>query len=466
MSENQTKNKKSTYQNGETTHQNEETTYLVGEPSKHAMEAPRYSCSLAGAYGTTLGIRGAVPILHSGAGCGIGQLFGTLYAGGQAAGGNEGGTSTPCSCLVEEHVIFGGEKKLRNLIKSTTEIFNGELFVVISGCVPSLIGDDIDAVVREFKDKVPIIHVKAPGFSGTSFEGYELFFEALIDQFLTPKPKQKKLVNIFGVVPYNHVFWKGELPAVKKLLASIGVEANIIFTEEDGIGNVEKIPAAEYNIVLSKWNGHRAAKKLEEKFGTPFISFPGVPVGARQTGEFLRKVAEKLKVPSETVEEVIRKEESWTYRYMEYPGDAIILVRPHSYFAVVADSNTAIGITKFLTNEIGYLPDIVQITDNPPEEYRDAIAHEILDNLDTVVKPDIFFEADTYKIRKNLEDRPFQFLLSSSLEAPTAMEEFGALHIDAAFPILNRSVLVHNYAGYEGGLRLVEDVVSTFVGPL
>lgn len=102
---------------------------------------------------------------------------------------------------------------------------------------------------------------------------------------------------------------------------------------------------------------------------------------------------------------------------MEYPADAIILVRPNSYFAVTADSNTAIGITKFLTNEIGYLPDIVQITDNPPEEYRESIAKEILDNIDTVVKPEIVFESDTYKIRKNLEDRPFQFLFSSSLEA-------------------------------------------------
>ena len=27
-----------------------------------------------------------------------------------------GGTSTPCSSLVEEHVIFGGEKKLANLM--------------------------------------------------------------------------------------------------------------------------------------------------------------------------------------------------------------------------------------------------------------------------------------------------------------------------------------------------------------
>ncbi len=430
------------------------------------LEAPRYSCSLAGAYGTTLGINGGVPILHSGAGCGVGQLFGTLYAGGQAAGGNEGGTSTPCSCLVEEHVIFGGEDKLRNLIQSTTELFNSELFVVISGCVPSLIGDDVDAIVGEFRDKVPIVHVKAPGFSGNSYEGYELFLEAVVDQLLTEKPKQKKLVNILGVVPYNHVFWKGELTTVKKLLADVGIEANVIFTEPNGLESIDKIPAAEYNIVLSPWNGHRAAKKLEDKFGIPFVSFPGVPVGAKQTGEFLRTVAEKLDVPSDDVEEYIKREEKWSYRYMEYPGDAIILVRPHSYFAVAADSNTAVSITKFLTNEIGYLPDIIQITDNPPEEYREKIVQEIKDNIETVIIPDIVFEADTYKIRKNLEDRPFLFLLSSSLEAPTAMEDFAALHISAAFPIYNKSILVHNYAGYDGGLRLVEDIVGTFVGPL
>jgi Nitrogenase molybdenum-iron protein, alpha and beta chains len=430
------------------------------------LEAPRYSCSLAGAYGTTLGINGGVPILHSGAGCGVGQLFGTLYAGGQAAGGNEGGTSTPCSCLVEEHVIFGGEEKLRNLIQSTTELFNSELYVVISGCVPSLIGDDVDAIVGEFRDKVPIVHVKAPGFSGNSYEGYELLLEAVVDQLLTEKPKQKKLVNILGVVPYNHVFWKGELTTVKKLLADIGIEANVIFTEPNGLESIDKIPAAEYNIVLSPWNGHRAAKKLEDKFGIPFISFSGVPVGPKQTGEFLRTVAEKLDVPSDEVEEYIKGEEKWAYRYLEYPGDAIILVRPHSYFAVAADSNTAVSITKFLTNEIGYLPDIIQITDNPPVEYREKIIQEIKDNIDTVVIPDIVFEADTYKIRKNLEDRPFLFLFSSSLEAPTAMEDFAALHISAAFPIYNKSILVHNYAGYEGGLRLVEDVVGTFVGPL
>ncbi|MGB4464491.1 MAG: nitrogenase component 1, partial [Candidatus Hydrothermia bacterium] len=193
-----------------------ETTNLISG----AIEAPRYSCALGGAYATAVGIFGTVPILHSGAGCGIGQLFGQFYAGGQNAGGPFGGTSTPCSSLVEEHVIFGGEKKLENLIKSTTELVNGELFAIISGCVPSLIGDDVESVVRAFKEKnpgLPIIHVNTSGFAGTSYDGYEYFFDAVINQLLEETPKEKGLVNVFGIVPSQHIFWKGEANAVKKL---------------------------------------------------------------------------------------------------------------------------------------------------------------------------------------------------------------------------------------------------------
>ena len=434
----------------------------------NSVEAPRYSCALAGVYGTTLGIRGGIPILHSGAGCGVGQLFGTLYAGGESAGGNEGGTSTPCSCLVEEHVILGGEEKLRNLIESTIEIANDDLFVVTSGCVPSLIGDDVDTVVDEFRDKAAVIHVNAPGFKANSLEGYNLFWDAIIEQLLPDDAGdiEEKTVNIFGIVPYNHVYWKGDLLTIKTLLESIGIKANIIFTQKNGLDHINKIPSAEYNIVVNPWLGVRAAEKLKEKYGTPFIKFPNVPIGAKQTGEFLRVISDKLSIPSETIEEFINEKEDWNYRLMEYPGDAIILVRPNSFYAVAAESSYAIGFTKFLANELGYLPDIIQITDNPPVEVREEILDEIKNNLDTVVEPDVVFEADTYKIRKNLEDRPFLFLFSSSIESPTSIEDYNALHIPISYPIYNKSVLVKHYAGYDGGLTLVEDIVSSFVGPL
>src|SRR5664279_3413433 len=91
-----------------------------------SIEAPKYSCALGGAYGTALGVYGLVPLLHSGLGCGLGQLFGQLYAGGQNAGGPVGGTSTPTTGLVEEHVIFGGEDKLKRLIESSAELMEGD----------------------------------------------------------------------------------------------------------------------------------------------------------------------------------------------------------------------------------------------------------------------------------------------------------------------------------------------------
>ncbi len=432
-----------------------------------AIEAPRFSCALGGALGTAVGIYGVVPILHSGAGCGIGQLFGQLYAGGQNAGGPQGGTSTPCSSLVEHHVVFGGEDKLRDLIKASTELMEGDLYAVINGCVPSLIGDDVHAIVREFREKENIFFIRSSGFVGNSYEGYELFFEGLIQDLLKPAEKiEKKTVNIFGIVPYQHIFWKGDARTIKNLLARIGIKANVFLAEFDGANQLQNIPAAEYNIILSTWNGQRIGRLLKEKFGTPSLSFPSVPIGPKQTTAFLRSVADTFNIPEDVVEPVIAEEEKRVYRFIEYGGDAHMLVRPHPFFTVIADSGTAIGISRFLINELGYLPDLIQITDAPPEERREEIIAHLTEGLETPLVPEVIFETDSHLIRQNLQGRPFMFLFGSSLEAPIALAEWGALPITVAFPALNRLVLNRTYAGYDGALTLFEEVISSFVGPL
>lgn len=435
-------------------------------------EAPRWTCSLGGAYLATTAIYGAVPILHAGAGCGIAQLLGFHYGAGENAAGGTGGTSVPCSCLIEKHVIFGGEDKLRKLIDSSIQLMDGDLYVVISGCVPALIGDDVEAVVREFRGKKirgvspEIVVVNTAGFKGNTFDGYEVLLESIIDQILEPRPQRKKVVNILGVVPLQHIFWKGDLETVKNLLAKIGVEANIIFTEFDGLKKVKALPEAELNIVLSTWNGHKAARKLKEKFDQPYISFPSTPIGPQQTSEFLRVVAKKLKVPKKTVESVIAQEERRAYRFAEYIMDGVIIGLPHPFLAVVADTNTALGVTKYLANEVGHLPEVVQITDEPPEEVREMIRHELTEGLESVVKPDIIFERDAFKIRNNLRNRSFQFLLASSLEKWPAAKEFSVGHLSITFPTFDRAIVERTYTGYRGGNNLLEDITSKVVGPL
>lgn len=430
------------------------------------VEAPRWTCSLGGAYITSTGVYGVVPILHAGAGCGIAQLLGVYYAAGENAAGGQGGTSTPCSCLIEKHVIFGGEDKLRKLIDSTIQLMEGDLYVVISGCVPALIGDDVDSVVREFKGKADVIFVNTAGFKGNTFDGYEEFLGAVIDQYLEPRKKKKKVVNILGVVPFQHVFWKGDLNTVKSLLAKIGVEANILFTQFDGVKKLKEIPEAELNIVLSTWNGHKAAGKLKEKFGQEYLTFPSTPIGPKQTSEFLRSVAKKLKIPRKDVERVIEAEEQHVYRFTEYLTDAIIIGLPHPYAAVVGDTNTVIGITKYLANEVGYLPEVIEITDEPPEEAREWIRRELTENIESAIKPDIIFEKDTFRIRENLRNRSFQVLLGTSLEKWPAAKEFGVSFLSVAFPMYDRVIVDRNYAGYRGGVALLEDLLAKYVGPL
>lgn len=434
-------------------------------------EAPRFTCALGGAYAATLATYGNIPILHSGAGCGMANAHGMTFAAGLNTGGAQGTTATPCSCLVEEHVIFGGETKLRDIIASTIELMRGEMFTVISGCVPALIGDDVDAVVREFQDQVPVIHVRTSGFAGTSYLGYEAYFDAVIDQFLSRdeyqhQPKVKKRVNILGIVPNQHISWKGDLVNIKELLAKIGVEANTIFLDFNGLESLENIPTAELNLVLNPWVGIKTAQKLEEVYGTPYELFGAAPLGPRDSSEFLRKVGKKLGVRKAKVEAVVAEEERSVYRFTEYLAEAFMISLPHAYYAVVADSRTAVEFVRYGANELGWNPEIVFVTDNPPEEYREAVNAALTQNLEGVVIPEVVFEIDSHKIRQELSKHTLQVLLASSLEKYIAEEELSAVQLSVAYPTYDRVIVDRSYAGYRGGIAFYEDLSHKFAGPM
>lgn len=431
------------------------------------IEAPRYSCAFAGVYAAVLETDLGIPILHSGGGCGFTQYMAMSLGAGAIGSGRTGGSNAPCSSLLEEHVVFGGEQKLRNLIKSSIELINGEYFVVISGCIPALIGDDVNAVVSEFKNQAPIVHVDTSGFAGTTYDGYEFYLEAVIDQLLPDiaPEKQNNVVNIFGIAPRQHVFWRGDLHEIKRIFEKLGVSANIFFGELGGLEHLQKIPAAAHNIVLSPWLGVKAAHKLKDKYGTDFTVFPFVPVGPRETTRFLELVGPALKISPEKLESFIRKEENSAYNTFEFLGDSLILGFPNAYYAVVADSSTAIGVTRYLTNDTGYIPEVVIVTDNPPEEARETIIRELQD-IESLIKPEIIFEVDSHKIRTTLKDRKFLILLASSMEKYLAPEEFHSIHLSVSFPVWDRLILDRTYAGYRGGLALMEDISAKYAGPL
>jgi nitrogenase molybdenum-iron protein beta chain len=134
--------------------------------------------------------------------------------------------------------------------------------------------------------------------------------------------------------------------------------------------------------------------------------------------------------------------------------------------AVVGDSATAVSITKFLANEIGYLAEVVIIVDDPSEEYRAEIAKELSENVKSVFKPVVIFEADSHRIKKELTGRNFLVLLASSLERYIAPELGAAIHLSVSFPSFDRLILERGYAVFHGGIALMEDIIGKRSGPL
>ena len=89
---------------------------------------------------------------------------------------------------------------------------DGDIYVVVTGCMVEMIGDDVEAVVKDFAGAgKPVLSVSTPSFKGNSYYGYDLLLEGLIKQYVEPqKEKSENQVNILGIVPGEDIFWRGE----------------------------------------------------------------------------------------------------------------------------------------------------------------------------------------------------------------------------------------------------------------
>lgn len=443
--------------------------------SDHFIETPRYLCSLGGAAATVSALPGAIPILHSASGC-AGNFAWTQNGGsGLQVGGYCGSLTTPSSNLQENDVVFGGEDRLREQIANTLKVMAGDLYVVITGCVPEIIGDDIFAVVNDFRaEGAPIIGAVTGGFRGNSYWGYDLVLQALVRDYIEKKPaKVKGKVNLWGIVPFMDPFWRGNLEGVRHLLEQLGLEVNTFFTPADTLENIRRAGEAELNLVVSDVYGQGAASLFEERHGIPFITLP-LPVGASASEAFLRDTGQALGLDNTRVEAAINREKARYYQILDPLTDCWNDLDLQRYAVVVGDANYAVALTRFLADDLGWLPLLTVCTDQLQEEEQRALAGRV-DKLASGFETNLVFESDGSQVRSHL-DRVWQpaqgqkyynsfspaFVVGSSFERQLA-QELGAAHLSVSFPVANRAVLDRSYTGFSGGLRLAEDLVSAIV---
>lgn len=420
-------------------------------------ENPKGGCVLAGINSVLGAIDRVCPIYHSGPGCCMQTTAADQGQSGHKSFRFVSSVSLPSTNMLEKEVVFGGTEKLRTTVQGAIDIIDADAYFVLTGCTAGIIGDDIVSVTEEFQDKgYSVYPIETPGFVGDSNLGYETVWTTMINQVIEEDvPKDDKLVNIFGIIPYHDPFWSGALEEIDRILSALGLKVNTFFTKHQGIETIRKCSGAALNIIINPWLFKGPAKKMEQKFGIPSIRVPGLFVGATDTTKFVRQVAEAMHLDQEIVDKVIAAEEEYVYDYLAQSVGVVSWKR----FAVVADANNAVGITRYLANDFSFTPVLVIVSEPLfRQEDKDRIVAQIED-LEYAKPPKVIFASDQYEINQALreEEEEITLLIGSSNEREVALEK-DIQFILAAFPMNERLVFNRTYAGYRGSLTFTEDL--------
>ncbi len=428
------------------------------------IEQPRYSCAIS-AQQTVLAIPRAHPILHSGPGCSERSAYFSLTAGGAKGIGYTGGAHVSSTNSTQKEIVFGGIPKLRDTINGALKVIDADLYVVLTGCTSEIVGDDSFSAAQEFAQQgYPVVAAGTAGFKGNVYYGYKEVVCAIINQFVgdTEPNVRKGVVNVFSVVPYQNPYWQGDLEEIKRILQKLGLKVNILFgAESAGISEWKDIPNAEFNLLLSPWVGKEIVELLQQKYGTPYLEFPYVPVGAESTGRLLRKVGEYAGIEKAFVEQVIAEQEKTYYSYFADLENFLTLFNNEfawEYFAV-ADSNYALGVSSFLTNELGMIPKGIYITDDAKKPYQDKIRQQFLTENELFTDV-LVFENDGGLVQRDLRSRQGsdrELILGSTWEKILARET-NKYYTSLSLPLTQDFTLNRSYTGYRGGLELLKEI--------
>lgn len=220
--------------------------------------------------------------------------------------------------MLENDVIFGGEKKLYKAILDLADRYRSQAraIFVYATCVTAMTGDDVEAVCKAASDKVsmPVIPVNTPGFIGDKNIGNRLAGEILFKYVVgTSEPQHlgEYPINLIGEYNIAGDLW-GMLPLFDKL----GIQILSCFSGDAKFEELRYAHRAKLNVIICSKSLTNLAKKMQKTYGMAYLeeSFYGMT----DTAKALRDIARELdnavgglekRVMQERVERLLEEEE-------------------------------------------------------------------------------------------------------------------------------------------------------------
>lgn len=316
---------------------------------------PMASCGLFGAYRACAGIADAVLLFHSVIGCSWGTMTYHLT-------NHMNQIRQTSSVVYDEEVIGGGEKVLRQALLNSEKLYPAaKVIIVLSGCVPHIIGDDVRGFISSLRLTKPVVLLDTPGFAGDDRAGFETALLTLGQQL----QKQKKIPHTVNLLGFSIDDFKAEadIAAICDLFGQKLTVHSVVGC--DGYENLLCAPQAELNIVFHR--GLKLAEYMQETFGIPYIVVD-YPYGITGCTDFLHQIGAALNIDfsgeianlNEGIKPILKRATHYLQTLYDMPA------------AVVGDSMHLSGLQKFLTEEIGL--DVVVAAAGAQQDGNDVYA--------------------------------------------------------------------------------------------
>jgi nitrogenase molybdenum-iron protein beta chain len=430
---------------------------------------PAKACQPLGAVFAALGFESTLPFVHGSQGC-------VAYYRSHFSRHFKEPTSAVSSSMTEDAAVFGGLNNMIDGMANAFSLYKPKMIAVSTTCMAEVIGDDLNAFIKNSKEKgsipedldVPFAHT--PAFVGSHVTGYDNVMKGIIDHFwngkagtaptLERKPDGK--LNFIGGFDGYTV---GNMREIKRLFGLMGVAYTILgdnsdvwdtpgdgqFRMYDGGTTLEDAANAVHASATISMQEFCTEKTLDliEARGQEVIAF-NHPIGVEGTDRFLMEVS---RLTGRPIPPSIAKERGRLV-------DAIADSNSHIHgkkFALYGDPDLTLGLAAFLL-ELGAEPTHILST-NGGKDWQQKV-EALLAGSPFGKNCHVYAGKDLWHMRSLLFTEPVDFLIGNTYGKFLERDTKTPL-IRIGFPIFDRHHH-HRYPvwGYQGGLNVLVKILD------
>jgi len=223
---------------------------------------------------------------------------------------------------------LGGDtaELVKKNIKEAVERFKPKTLLVGESCTAELIQDQPGALAKGMGFDMPIVNLELPAYSKKENWGASETFYQLTRTLLKEKVSSSDKINPLrwrelGRRPKVNILGpsllgfrcRDDVIEIQRILSEQGIDTNVVAPLGASPDDIERLIDAEINICLYQEIGEASCEWLKRNFGMEYTNT--IPIGIKNTIEFVNEVHKKLDLPLTNKKEL----ENLGYNLVIYP---------------------------------------------------------------------------------------------------------------------------------------------------